>query len=356
MSKEDDRREADALELVLGAASFCLHTLLLVAYLKLQKTRSEIVECIVCGFVSLFTVVPLALVMCWPHIHVAVVPAGMAMAVTTDKDPSVRLYPVPRNEKFTLDRPITAESDATSYNNFSEFGSHKQISHAAQQLQIRPWNIIIDGMVEKEFEIGVDDLLKQVKLEERLYRHRCVEAWAMAVPWSGVPLANLMKVAKPTSGAKYLRMETFLDPKVAPGQKQAWYPWPYVEGLTIEEAQNELAFLATGIYGKPLPNQNGAPIRLVTPWKYGFKSIKSIVRFTFTDERPVSFWEELAAKEYGFWANVNPGIPHPRWPQKTERMLGTNERVPTMIFNGYRDQVEGLYANLGITDPRELYY
>ena len=178
----------------------------------------------------------------------------------------------------------------------------------------------------------------------------------MAVPWSGVPLANLMKVAKPTSGAKYLRMETFLDPKVAPGQKQAWYPWPYVEGLTIEEAQNELAFLATGMYGKPLPNQNGAPIRLVTPWKYGFKSIKSIVRFTFTDERPVSFWEELAAKEYGFWANVNPGIPHPRWPQKTERMLGTNERVPTMIFNGYRDQVEGLYANLGITDPRELYY
>jgi len=147
-----------------------------------------------------------------------------------------------------------------------------------------------------------------------------------------------------------------MDPDVAPGQKQGWYPWPYVEGLTIEEAQNELAFLATGIYGKPLPNQNGAPIRLVTPWKYGFKAIKSIVRFTFTDQRPVSFWEQLAGNEYGFWANVNPGIPHPRWPQRTERLLGTGQRVPTQIFNGYREQVEHLYANLGITDPRELYY
>ncbi|MGC6454301.1 MAG: protein-methionine-sulfoxide reductase catalytic subunit MsrP, partial [Candidatus Puniceispirillaceae bacterium] len=208
-----------------------------------------------------------------------------------------------------------------------------------------------------EMTLDAEDLVTMMgDKQERLYRHRCVEAWAMAVPWSGVPLANLVKVAKPTSGAKYLRMETFMDPEVAPGQKQGWYPWPYVEGLTIEEAQNELAFLATGIYGKPLPNQNGAPIRLVTPWKYGFKSIKSIVRFTFTDQRPKSFWEELAGKEYGFWANVNPGIPHPRWPQKTERMLGSDARVPTMIFNGYREQVEHLYANLGITDPRELYY
>ena len=178
----------------------------------------------------------------------------------------------------------------------------------------------------------------------------------MAVPWSGVPLANLLKVAKPTAGAKYIRMETFLDPKVAPGQKQAWYPWPYVEGLTIEEAQNELAFLATGIYGKPLPNQNGAPIRLVTPWKYGFKGIKSIRRFTFTDQRPVSFWEQLAGNEYGFWANVNPNVPHPRWSQATERMLGSDNRVPTLLFNGYRDEVEYLYAKLPIADPRELYY
>ena len=178
----------------------------------------------------------------------------------------------------------------------------------------------------------------------------------MAVPWSGVPLANLLKVAKPTAGAKYIRMETFLDPKVAPGQKQAWYPWPYVEGLTIEEAQNELSFLATGIYGKPLPNQNGAPIRLVTPWKYGFKGIKSIRRFTFTDQRPVSFWEQLAGNEYGFWANVNPNVPHPRWSQATERMLGSDDRVPTLLFNGYRDEVEYLYANMPIADPRELYY
>ena len=266
-------------------------------------------------------------------------------------------YPFPRNENYVLDRAITDEEDATTYTNFYEFGSSKNIWKKTRKMQADPWAVTIDGMVEQELTMDAEDLVAAMGgTEERLYRHRCVEAWAMAVPWSGVPLENLMKVAKPTSGAKYLRMETFLDPKVAPGQKQAWYPWPYVEGLTIEEAQNELAFLATGIYGKPLPNQNGAPIRLVTPWKYGFKSIKSIVRFTFTDERPVSFWEELAAKEYGFWANVNPGIPHPRWPQKTERMLGTNERVPTMIFNGYRDQVEGLYANLGITDPRELYY
>ena len=266
-------------------------------------------------------------------------------------------YPFPRNEDYVLDRAITDEEDATTYTNFYEFGSSKNIWKKTRKMQADPWAVTIDGMVEQELTMDAEDLVAAMGgTEERLYRHRCVEAWAMAVPWSGVPLANLMKVAKPTSGAKYLRMETFLDPKVAPGQKQAWYPWPYVEGLTIEEAQNELAFLATGIYVKTLQNHNGAPIRLVTPWKYGFKGIKSIRRITFTDQRPVSFWEELAGNEYGFWANVNPGIPHPRWPQKTERMLGTDDRVPTMIFNGYRDQVEGLYANLGITDPRELYY
>ena len=266
-------------------------------------------------------------------------------------------YPFPRNEAYTLDRAITDEDLATTYTNFYEFGSSKNIWKKTRKMSADPWAVTIDGMVEQEMTLDAEQLVKAMGgMEERLYRHRCVEAWAMAVPWSGVPLAGLMKVAKPTAGAKYLRMETFMDPKVAPGQKQSWYPWPYVEGLTIEEARNELAFLATGIYGKPLPNQNGAPIRLVTPWKYGFKSIKSIVRFTFTDKRPVSFWEELAGNEYGFWANVNPGIPHPRWPQKTERMLGSDARVPTMIFNGYREQVEGLYAGLGITDPRELYY
>jgi len=266
-------------------------------------------------------------------------------------------YPFPRNDAYQLDRAITDEEEATTYTNFYEFGSSKNIWKKARKMSNDPWAVTIDGLVEEEIILDAADLVKSMGgLEERLYRHRCVEAWAMAVPWSGVPLANLMKVAKPKPEARYLRMETFMDADVAPGQKQGWYPWPYVEGLTIEEAQNELAFLATGIYGKPLPNQNGAPIRLVTPWKYGFKCIKSIVRFTFTDQRPVSFWEQLAGNEYGFWANVNPGIPHPRWPQRTERLLGTGQRVPTQIFNGYREQVEHLYANLGITDPRELYY
>lgn len=168
----------------------------------------------------------------------------------------------------------------------------------------------------------------------------------MAVPWTGVPLAKLVNFARPQAGAKYIKFETFEDKNIAPGQRQVWYPWPYVEGLTIEEATNPLALLTTGIYGKPLPNQNGAPIRLVLPWKYGFKSIKSIRRITFTDQQPKSFWEELQPKEYGFWANVNPEFDHPRWSQKTERLLGSGERVPTLKYNGYGEWVEGLYADM----------
>ena len=178
----------------------------------------------------------------------------------------------------------------------------------------------------------------------------------MAVPWSGVPLANLVKLANPKPEAKYLQMETFLDPSIAPGQKQSWYPWPYVEGLTLAEATNELAFLATGIYGKPMPAQNGAPIRLVAPWKYGFKSVKSITRFTFTNQQPVSFWEQLNAREYGFWANVNPEVPHPRWSQETERLLGSNKNVKTQIYNGYAEQVAGLYDGMFPNDNRKLFH
>ena len=262
-------------------------------------------------------------------------------------DPSAFLYPVRRNHRYELDRPLTAEDYATGYNNFYEFGSHKQISGAAQSLPIRPWQVQIEGLVEKPFTIDIDDLLKRMSLEERLYRHRCVEAWSMAVPWSGFPLKALVTLAKPLSGAQYLHMETFYDPEVAPGQKQSWYPWPYVEGLTIAEATNELAFLVTGIYGKPLPKQNGAPLRLAVPWKYGFKSIKSIVRFVFTDKRPKSFWEGLQANEYGFWANVNPDVPHARWSQATERVLGTDERVATRIYNGYGEFVAHLYEGKG---------
>jgi methionine sulfoxide reductase catalytic subunit len=256
------------------------------------------------------------------------------------------LYPVRRNEAYRLDRPLTEESWATSYNNFYEFGSHKQIASAAQALRLQPWSVTIDGMVEKEFTLDADQLIRRMPLEERLYRHRCVEAWSMAVPWSGFPLAALVEFARPLGSARYLRMETFMDAEMAPGQRQSWYPWPYIEGLTMAEATNELAFIATGLYGKPMPRQNGAPLRLAVPWKYGFKSVKSIVRFTFTDERPVTFWEAIQPSEYGFWANVNPEVPHPRWSQASERVLGSDERVPTQLFNGYGAYVAHLYRGL----------
>jgi methionine sulfoxide reductase catalytic subunit len=283
----------------------------------------------------------------------SVLPAGMAFA--TESDPSAGLYPVPRNGKYTVDRALTEEIEATTYNNFYEFGSHKQISKAAQRLEIRPWNIKIDGLVEKEFEIGIDDLLKQVSLEERVYRFRCVEAWTMTVPWSGFAMKQLVELAKPLSGAKYIQMETIAEDKAQmPGLRQFWYPWPYTEGLTMEEATNEMAFMVTGLYGKPVPKQNGAPLRLATPWKYGFKSIKSIVRFTFTDEKPKTFWESLQDKEYGFWANVNPAVSHPRWSQASEWQLGgsQNDRVPTRLYNGYEEFVAHMYPK----DAGEIYF
>lgn len=269
--------------------------------------------------------------------------AGKARAAD---DPSAHLYPAMRNEAFVLDRDVTPEEVNSTYNNFYEFGSHKRIFEAAQALPIRPWEVRIDGLVDKEMTLGIDELLAKVQVEERLYRHRCVEAWAMAIPWSGFALADLVRLASPTSAAKYLRMETFHDPDVASGQRQSWYPWPYVEAVTLAEATNDLAFLVTGAYGKPLAKQFGAPLRLALPWKYGFKSIKSITRFTFTDARPKSFWEQTGPGEYGFWANVNPEVPHPRWSQASERLLGSDERVPTQLFNGYGEQVAGLYSGL----------
>ena len=264
-----------------------------------------------------------------------------------EDDPSTGLYPVARNETYAVDRDVTARDAAFTYNNFYEFGSHKQIARAAQALKIRPWTVKIDGMVDNPVDIAIDDLLARMPLEERVYRFRCVEAWAMTVPWSGFPLAALVAFASPQAGAKYIRMETFLDKEAAPGQRTAsfGYPWPYVEGLTLAEATNELAFIATGAYGAPLPKQMGSPIRLMVPWKYGFKSAKSLVRFTFTDRKPATFWSVVGPSEYGFWANVNPDIPHRRWSQETERLLETDERVPTQLFNGYAEQVAGLYPN-----------
>ncbi len=260
-------------------------------------------------------------------------------------DPTADLYPVERNPNYKVTRAITDPDDALIYNNFYEFGSHKSIWQAAQALEIRPWTVTIDGMVEKELTLDIDGLIRSMPLEERVYRHRCVEAWSMVVPWSGFPMAKLVERAKPLASAKYIEMQTFMKPDLAPGQRQHWYPWPYLEGLTIAEATNDLAFMVTGIYGKPVPRQMGAPLRLAVPWKYGFKSIKSIVRFTFTDKRPMSFWEEIQGREYGFWANVNPKVSHPRWSQASERTL-SGSRIPTRIYNGYGEQVAHLYKGM----------
>jgi len=258
------------------------------------------------------------------------------------------LYPVDRNPAFPVppDHTMTDEALATQYNNFYEFGSHKNVWQQTKALPTAPWPVQIDGLVERQTTIDADALIRRMPLEERVYRFRCVEAWAMTVPWSGFPLRALVDFARPLGSAKYLRMQTFLDSTVAPGQRQFWYPWPYTEGLTIAEATNDLAFIATGLYGKPIPEQNGAPLRLAVPWKYGFKSVKSIVRFTFTEKRPTTFWEEIQSSEYGFWANVNPEVAHPRWSQASERVLGEDERRPTLPFNGYADQVAGLYTGL----------
>jgi sulfoxide reductase catalytic subunit YedY len=281
-------------------------------------------------------------------IGIAAGTAGLSAMMGRASAAPITGFPATRNDSYVLDRSLTAEQEAITYTNFYEFGSSKTIWRKAQKLETDPWMVTIDGMVEEELKIDAAELITKLgSQEERLYRHRCVEAWAMAVPWTGVPFSKLVALARPTSGAKYIRMETFYDPSVAPGQKQSWYPWPYVEGITIEEGMNELALLGTGMYGKGLEKQNGAPLRCVLPWKYGFKGIKSIVKFTFTDQQPVSFWEQLAKNEYGFWANVNPEVAHPRWSQATERMLGSDDRVPTLLYNGYEEQVAGLYAGMG---------
>lgn len=274
----------------------------------------------------------------------AALPRGLRAAEEAPIAPE--LYPAPRNETYVLDRELTNPELATSYNNFYEFGSHKQIALAAQSLRLRPWTVTIDGLVEEEIVLDAEELIRRMPVEERLYRLRCVEAWSMAVPWTGFPMKALVEFARPLSSARYVVMETFEDSSMAPGQKQFWYPWPYVEGLTIEEATNDLALIGTGIYGEPMPRQNGAPLRLVVPWKYGFKSVKSLVRFTFSDTRPVNFWQALIPEEYGFWANVNPEVPHPRWSQAEERVIGTDEMVPTLPFNGYGEFVAHLYADM----------
>ncbi len=271
----------------------------------------------------------------------------------TSPEVAAELYPARQNANYLLDRELSPSRDVLTYNNFYEFGSHKDIWERAQNLPVKPWMVKIDGMVAKPIEIEAEDLIRKMPIEERLYRHRCVEAWSMAVPWTGFPLKELVKLAEPQAGAKYLEMRCFMKPDIARGQRQRWYPWPYLEGLRLDEATNDLAFIATGIYGKPIVKQMGAPLRLAVPWKYGFKSIKSIVQFTFVDKQPMSFWEQLQSREYGFYANVNPEVDHPRWSQATEKPLGQNNRVPTLLYNGYAEEVADLYKNM---DPSKIFY
>lgn len=247
------------------------------------------------------------------------------------------------NPTYPAGRAITDEKFSTTYNNYYEFSESKNLWCDAQALKLSPWTIEFAGMVKQPRKMGLEDILKQVQVEERVYRHRCVETWAMTVPWTGFPLSQLMKLADPLGSAKYVVFETLQD-KTMRGLNAPFYPWPYTDGVTIDEAANDLAFLATGLYGKALPPQNGGPIRLTLPWKYGFKSVKAIVKVTLTDKRPSTFWEAIQPSEYGFWANVNPAVAHPRWSQARERLLGSDEMVPTQLFNGYADFVSGLYT------------
>lgn len=256
-----------------------------------------------------------------------------------------QILDVKKNEEFAVKRKQTDEIIAATYNNFYEFTSSKStVWRRVEKFKTRPWEIEISGLVEKPMTLDVDDLLKQMPLEERIYRFRCVETWAMVVPWIGFPMKALLDKVQPKSDAKYVRMTTFMEPDVAPQQNNFRLPWPYVEGLTLAEAMNDLTLLVVGIYGHILPPQHGAPIRLIVPWKYGFKSIKSIVSIELTDKKPRTFWNIILPREYGFEANVNPNVPHPRWSQATEWMIPTRgEKYPTQIYNGYGEFVAHLY-------------
>lgn len=272
----------------------------------------------------------------------ALVGAGLLAAA-----PALAQQPAtpPVNPKYQAGRALTSEKAATTYNNYYEFSDGKDLWREAQGLKQRPWTIELAGEVKQPRTIGIDDLLKQVQLEERIYRHRCVEAWAMTVPWTGFPLTQLLKIAEPLGSAKYVVFQTLEDSKQMPGLDSPFYPWPYIEGLAIDEAANDMAFISTGMFGKPLPPQNGGPIRLTLPWKYGFKSAKALVKISFSEKQPVNFWQAIQPAEYGFWANVNPAVAHPRWSQAQERLIGTDQVVPTQIYNGYGEFVASLYTD-----------
>ncbi|MFL5806772.1 MAG: protein-methionine-sulfoxide reductase catalytic subunit MsrP [Roseiflexaceae bacterium] len=244
---------------------------------------------------------------------------------------------------------LTPFEAVTGYNNYYEFTTDKEgVASLAQNFHTTPWSVAVGGLVGKPKTYAIEDLVKKFQPEERIYRHRCVEGWSMVIPWTGFPLHKLLSEVEPTSQAKYVRFETVMRPEEMPGQQDSYYTWPYVEGLRLDEAMNDLAILVTGVYGKPALPQNGAPLRLSVPWKYGFKSIKAIVKIDLVEEQPTSLWMAAASNEYGFYANVNPDVPHPRWSQSTERRIGELSRRKTLPFNGYADKVAQLYAGMDL--------
>ena len=263
------------------------------------------------------------------------------------------MFPPLSADTDELGAPLASFEAVTNFNNYYEFTTRKdQVAQMAEGFQTSPWNLEVGGLVNKPRTFGLEDLLR-FEQEERIYRLRCVEAWSMVIPWIGFPIAKLLREVEPTSKAKYLRFETLYDSAQMPGLKNASYQWPYVEGLRLDEAMHDLAILSTGLYGEALLPQNGAPVRLVVPWKYGFKSIKSIVKIDLVEEKPVSLWMAAAPNEYGFYANVNPEVSHPRWSQATERRIGEDGRMETLFFNGYAEEVADLYPNL---ERKEWYF
>ncbi len=277
--------------------------------------------------------------------------AGMGLPSMAAAQPNPAQEPQAIGKPYGLqpdDKPTPWE-DVTTYNNFYEFGTGKgDPVEEAKNFKTKPWTVRVDGLVRKPADYQLEDFLKPSAVEDRIYRHRCVEGWSMVIPWRGIPLADVIKRAEPTSKAKFVEFTTLMDPKQMPGERTGVLPWPYTEGLRLDEAQHPLTLLAVGVYGRVLPNQNGAPLRLVVPWKYGFKSIKSIVRIKFTDSQPKTAWNQAAAHEYGFYSNVNPAVDHPRWSQATERRIGEFFKRKTLMFNGYADQVGSMYAGMDL--------
>ena len=272
--------------------------------------------------------------------------AACAPNATSTAPPEVDDLPQKKDE---LGDPTNTYEEITNYNNYYEFTTDKQgVAPMSEDFNPSPWTVEVYGLVSKPKTYGIEDLLSKFTQEERIYRLRCVEAWSMVIPWNGFPLASLLKEVEPTSDAKFVRFETVYRPDEMPGQNSPFYPWPYQEGLRLDEAMHDLTILATGLYGLPMPNQNGAPIRVVVPWKYGFKSIKSIVKIELVAEQPDTLWNMVGPNEYGFYSNVNPDRPHPRWSQATERRIGELQRRPTLMFNGYAEEVASLYNGMDL--------